>query len=487
MKNLLKVEKGDLVMELAQSKVKDSSKKQKMQMPHTLVIITVIIALVTIATYIIPGGAYDTVVNESGKTVVVNGTFKYIESQPQNIFKVLQAPIQGIVEGAEIIAFLFIVGGAFSVISKTQAIDFGILKIVEKFKGKEILVLPILMFMFSLGGATFGMSEESVAFIAILLPLVLALGYDSIVAMCVTYLACNLGFSSAMLNPFTVGIGQSIAEIPLYSGVEYRTITWFITTLVGCIFVMIYAMKIKKNPKLSPVFESDQIKREKLKNVQSENADFKTSHKIIVLTLFIGLAIIVYGVLKLGFWIPQIAGIFLAVGLISGIVGKLTPNEMATSFTNGAKDMIGAAILIGFARSIMIIAQNANIIDTILFNLSNAIGHLPSLIAAYIMFPIQMFINFFVNSGSGQAALTMPILAPLGDLVGISRQLTVLIYQLGDGFSNAMFPTSGVLIACLGIAGVPYGKWLKWIMPLQIILFICSLGFITVASLIGWA
>lgn len=474
-------------MELAQSKVKDSSKKQKMQMPHTLVIITVIIALVTIATYIIPGGAYDTVVNESGKTVVVNGTFKYIESQPQNIFKVLQAPIQGIVEGAEIIAFLFIVGGAFSVISKTQAIDFGILKIVEKFKGKEILVLPILMFMFSLGGATFGMSEESVAFIAILLPLVLALGYDSIVAMCVTYLACNLGFSSAMLNPFTVGIGQSIAEIPLYSGVEYRTITWFITTLVGCIFVMIYAMKIKKNPKLSPVFESDQIKREKLKNVQSENADFKTSHKIIVLTLFAGLAIIVYGVLKLGFWIPQIAGIFLAVGLISGIVGKLTPNEMATSFTNGAKDMIGAAILIGFARSIMIIAQNANIIDTILFNLSNAIGHLPSLIAAYIMFPIQMFINFFVNSGSGQAALTMPILAPLGDLVGISRQLTVLIYQLGDGFSNAMFPTSGVLIACLGIAGVPYGKWLKWIMPLQIILFICSLGFITVASLIGWA
>lgn len=487
MKNLLKFEEGDLVMELAQSKVKDSSKKQKMQMPHTLVIITVIIALVTIATYIIPGGAYDTVVNESGKTVVVNGTFKYIESQPQNIFKVLQAPIQGIVEGAEIIAFLFIVGGAFSVISKTQAIDFGILKIVEKFKGKEILVLPILMFMFSLGGATFGMSEESVAFIAILLPLVLALGYDSIVAMCVTYLACNLGFSSAMLNPFTVGIGQSIAEIPLYSGVEYRTITWFITTLVGCIFVMIYAMKIKKNPKLSPVFESDQIKREKLKNVQSENADFKTSHKIIVLTLFIGLAIIVYGVLKLGFWIPQIAGIFLAVGLISGIVGKLTPNEMATSFTNGAKDMIGAAILIGFARSIMIIAQNANIIDTILFNLSNAIGHLPSLIAAYIMFPIQMFINFFVNSGSGQAALTMPILAPLGDLVGISRQLTVLIYQLGDGFSNAMFPTSGVLIACLGIAGVPYGKWLKWIMPLQIILFICSLGFITVASLIGWA
>ena len=474
-------------MELAQIKLKEKSKKQKMQMPHTLVIIAVIIAIVAVATYIIPGGAYETTVNESGKTVVVNGTFKYIQSQPQNIFKVFQAPIQGIVEGAEIIAFLFIVGGAFSVISKTKAIDFGILRIVEIFKGKEILVLPILIFMFSLGGATFGMSEESVAFIAILLPLVLALGYDSIVAMCVTYLACNLGFSSAMLNPFTVGIGQSIAEVPLYSGVEYRTIIWFITTAVGCAFVMIYAMKIKKNPKLSPVFESDQIKHEKLKDIQSESEEFTTSHKIIVLSLFIGIGIIVYGVLKLEFWIPEIAGIFLAVGLISGIVGKIEPNEMASAFTEGAKDMIGAAILIGFARSIMIIAQNANIIDTILFNLSNAIGHLPSLIAAYIMLPIQMFINFFVNSGSGQAALTMPILAPLGDLVGISRQLTVLIYQLGDGFSNAMFPTSGVLIACLGIAGIPYGKWLKWIIPLQIILFICSLGFITVATLIGWA
>ena len=474
-------------MELTKAKNKVNVNKVQIQMPHTLVIIAVIIALVSIATYIIPGGAYETVVNESGKTVVVNGTFKYIKSQPQSIFEILQSPIEGMIEGAEIIAFLFIVGGAFNIISKTKAIDFGIFRIVSIFKGKEILVLPILIFMFSLGGATFGMSEEAVAFIAVLLPLVLALGYDSIVAIGVTYLACNLGFASAMLNPFTVGIGQSIAEIPLYSGVEYRTIVWFITTTIGCIFIMAYAMKIKKNPEFSPVFESDQIKRKKLKNIDSEITEFTLSHKIIILSLFIGIGLIVWGVLKLGFWIPQIAGVFLAIGLISGIAGNLTPNEIAKAFTDGAKDMIGAAILIGFARSIMIIANNANIIDTILFSLSKLISQLPSLVASYIMLPIQMIINFFVNSGSGQAALTMPILAPLGDLVGISRQLTVLIYQLGDGFSNAMFPTSGVLIACLGVAGVPYGKWLKWIIPLQIILFVCSLGFITIASLIGWS
>ena len=290
-----------------------------------------------------------------------------------------------------------------------------------------------------------------------------------------------------MLNPFTVGIAQSIAGIQLYSGVEFRTLVWFVSTLVGCGFVMFYAMKIKKNPELSPMFEHDQVKREKLKSTESEHTEFTLRHKIIIAALFTSIALVVYGVLKLEFWIPQIAAVFLGLGIISGLVGKLAQNEIAEAFTDGAKDMIGAAIMIGLAKSVMIIAQNANIIDTILFNLANVVGQLPSLIASYIMFVIQMFINFFVSSGSGQAALTMPILAPLGDLVGISRQLSVLIYQLGDGFSNAMFPTSGVLIACLGMAGVPYGKWLKWILPLQAILFMTAIVFITIASLIGWA
>ena len=473
-------------MELEKT-LNEENEKRKFEMPHTIVIIVAMIALVAIATYLIPGGAYETTVNESGRTVVVNGTFKYVESQPQNLFKVLQAPIQGLVDGAETIAFLFIVGGAFSIISKTRAIDLGILRIVNIFKGKEIFVLPILMFLFSLGGATFGMSEEAVAFITLLLPLILALGYDSIVAVAVTYLACVLGFSTAMLNPFTVGIAQSIAEIPIYSGMIYRTILWGVTTALGTAFVMLYAVKVKKKPEISPMYEIDQARREKLDYISSDDVEFTLSHKIIISSLFIGIAFIVWGVLKLGFWIPELGAIFLAIGLISGIVGKLSPNEIANAFIDGAKDMIGAAIMIGFARAIMIVAQNAYIIDTILYTLSNLIGQLPTLIAAYIMYPVQMFINFFVNSGSGQAALTMPILAPLGDLVGISRQLTVLIFQLGDGFSNAMFPTSGILIACLGVAGVPYGKWLKWVIPLQIMLFVCAIGFITVASLMGWA
>nr|WP_122640127.1 YfcC family protein [Romboutsia sp. Marseille-P6047] len=477
------------VLNLAQARTERENKRE-LKVPHTLVIITSIIILVSIATYIVPGGAYEKVVkvvNGSEKTIIVDGSFKYIESQPQGVFEVLQAPVEGIIGGAEIIAFLFVVGGAFNLITRTKAIDFGIVRVTNIFKGKEILVIPMLTFLFSLGGAVFGMSEEAVPFVAIIVPLALSLGYDSIVAVGITYLACELGFSSAMLNPFTVGIAQSIAEIPMFSGIEYRTIIWFITTCIGTVFLMMYASKIKKNPKLSLVYESDQIKRANLGNCGSENEDFRMSHKIILLLLALCIGIIVWGVLTQGFWIPQIAAVFLATGLMSGFIGKLGTDEMADAFIEGAKGMIGAAVMLVFARAIVIIAENANIIDTILYNLSQLIGNLPPMIAAYIMYPIQMFINFFVSSGSGQAALTMPILAPLGDLVGISRQLTVLIYQLGDGFSNTLFPTSGILIACLGLAGVPYGKWLKWVLPLQGILFILSLGFITIGSLMQWA
>lgn len=459
----------------------------KLKVPHTLVIITTIMLVVAISTYFIPGGAYEKVLNDNGKSIVLDGSFKYIESQPQGVFDILQAPVEGIIAGAEIIAFLLIVGGAFSLIARTKAIDFGIVRIVNRFKGKEILIIPILVLVFSLGGAVFGMAEEAVPFVAILSPLMLALGYDSIVTLAVTYFACTLGFSAAMLNPFTVGIAQSIADLPLFSGVKYRTMIWLITTTVGIIFIMIYAIKIKKNPKLSPVYESDEAKRKTLGKFSSENEEFNLSHKIVLLLLAVCIGVIVWGVLTQGFWIPEIAAVFLATGLLSGLVGKLKADEMAEAFIEGAKGMIGAAVMLGFARGIVIIAESSNIIDTILYNLATFIGGLPSLFAAYIMYPIQMFINFFVSSGSGQAALTIPILAPLGDLVGVSRQLTVLIFQLGDGFSNALFPTSSVLIACLGLAGVPYGKWLKWMLPIQGILFILSIIFITIATFMGWS
>lgn len=460
------------------------------KVPHTLVIIFSIIILMAIATYIVPGGSYDRViadVNGQSKTVVLNGSFHYVENEAQGLFSVMQAPISGLEQSAEIIAFLFIVGGAFSLITRTKAIDSAIAKVVSIFKGNELLIIPIIFTLFSLGGATFGMTEEAIPFITILTPLMLALGFDSILAVGISYLGCIVGFATAMLNPFTVGIAQSIAEITLFSGVVYRSILWVITTIVGIIFLMIYAKRIKKNPQLSPMYKLDEEKRKKLNKSENEEVKFTLSHKIIIASIGVCLAVIIWGVLRNGFWIPEIAAVFLITGIFAGIVGGLKADEMADAFVAGAKDMIGAAMVIGFARAIVIIAENSQIIDTILYGLSSFIGKLPSLLAACVMLPVQMFINFFVISGSGQAALTMPILAPLGDLLDISRQTTVLIFQLGDGFSNAIFPTSGVLMACLGMAGIPYSKWFKWILPLQIILFALAIIFITCAMMIGWA
>ena len=460
------------------------------KVPHTLVIIFSIIILMAIATYIVPGGSYDRViadVNGQSKTVVLNGSFHYVENEAQGLFSVMQAPISGLEQSAEIIAFLFIVGGAFSLITRTKAIDSAIARVVSIFKGNELLIIPIIFTLFSLGGATFGMTEEAIPFITILTPLMLALGFDSILAVGISYLGCIVGFATAMLNPFTVGIAQSIAEITLFSGVVYRSILWVITTIVGIIFLMIYARRIKKNPQLSPMYKLDEEKRKKLNKSENEEVKFTLSHKIIIASIGVCLAVIIWGVLKEGFWIPEIAAVFLITGVFAGIVGGLKADEMADAFVAGAKDMIGAAMVIGFARAIVIIAENSQIIDTILYGLSSFIGKLPSLLAACVMLPVQMFINFFVISGSGQAALTMPILAPLGDLLDISRQTTVLIFQLGDGFSNAIFPTSGVLMACLGMAGIPYSKWFKWILPLQIILFALGIIFITCAMMIGWA
>lgn len=443
--------------------------------------------LVAIATWLIPAGNYERVVNELGNTVVVNDSFSYVESTPQGLFKLLQAPINGIVGAAEIIAFLFIVSGSIAIITKTRAIDAGITNAVKSFKGKELLMIPVIMGLFSLGGAVFGMTEEAIPFIAMLIPLCLALGYDSIMAMALSYMGCIVGFATAMLNPFSVGIAQSIAQVPAGTGVGFRTLIWAITTLSATLYLMWYGRRIKKNPQLSPAYEIDQARRQDMETMESEQLPFTTRHKVILASILVCLAVIIVGVLKFGFVIPEISAVFLATGIVCGIIGRLSFDDMATAFIHGAKDMISAAVVVGFARAIVIIAQDGQIIDTILYNLSNVIGHLPSLVAGYVMFFVQMFINFFISSGSGQAALTMPIMAPLGELVGITPQTSILIFQFGDGFSNAIFPTSAVLMACLGVAGIPWSKWMKWIWPLQVIFGVLAIIFITIAILMGWS
>lgn len=475
------------MLSLKRAKTHEKEGTKEFKVPHTLVIISFILAIVAVATWVLPAGAYERIINDAGRSVVVDGSFSYVEQTPQGIFSLLQAPLEGMMGASEIIAFLFVVSGAIAIITKTRAIDAGMTNAVKSFKGKEMLMIPVITGLFSIGGAVFGMTEEAIPFITMLIPLCLALGYDSIMAMAISYMGCIVGFATAMINPFSVGVAQNIANVQAGSGVGYRTLVWAVTTIAATLFLMWYGRRIKRNPELSPVYEIDQARREQLKESENEHIEFTTRHKIILSLILFCLAGIVVGVLNFDFGIPEIAALFLATGIVSGFIGRLSLDDMANSFVSGAKDMIGAAVVVGFARGIVILAENGQIIDTILYQLSNFIGQLPSLVAGYVMFFVQMFINFFISSGSGQAALTMPIMAPLGELVGITPQTSILIFQFGDGFSNAIFPTSAVLMACLGVSGIPWSKWVKWVLPLQLIFGALAIIFITVAILMGWS
>jgi uncharacterized ion transporter superfamily protein YfcC len=464
-------------------------KLSKIKIPNTFTIIFLLLIITAVMTWIIPGGDYQTkIVN--GREEVINGTFHFVPSNPQGIADILKAPIQGFVDASLIIGLVLIVGGAFSVFQKTQAVDSAILGIAnayQKSRAVRIMLIPVFMTIFSLAGAIFGMSEEVIPFILIFVPLALTLGYDTITGVAIPFVAAGAGFAGAFLNPFTVGIAQNIAGLPLFSGMIYRFIVWLITTTVAISFVMFYAKKIKKNPEKSVTYKKDIEKKKNIDLSKVHKFDgLSVRHKVVLFVFLAGLAVLIFGVLNYGWFIEELAAVFLITGIAVGIAGKLSAGEITDSFIKGAKDLIGTALIIGLARGILILSRNGKIIDTILFEMSAPISSLNPVISSQAMFMVQTFINFFVPSGSGQAVLTMPIMSPLSDLVGVSRQTAVLAFQMGDGFSNMIIPTSAVTIGVLTLADVPWEKWAKWILPLEVIFLLLGLLLLIPPNLIGW-
>ena len=457
--------------------------------PNTIIIISSIIVFIAILTYLIPAGEFARI-EQNGKNLVVPGTFQRTTPNPQFVDNILMAPINGFIAAAEIIGFVLIVGGAFSVFQKTEAVDSAIKSIASAYKKSKLVrlfLIPIFMLIFSLGGAVFGMGEEVIPFILIFVPLALVLGYDTITGVAIPFVGAGAGFAGAFINPFTIGIAQGIAEIPLLSGIEYRLIVWFIITLTAILFVSRYANRIKNKPELSPTFELDKTKRKKLHlNNENEYHKIDKKHKQVLILFLLGLIVLVYGVLQYAWFIKEICALFIITGIVVGIVGRLSANNIANGFIEGAKDLIGTAIVIALARGILIIATDGKIIDTILFYLSSSIDGMHPIISSQAMFAVQSFLNFFVPSGSGQAALTMPIMAPLSDLVGVTRQTAVLAFQFGDGFTNMIIPTSAITMGILSLAEVPWEKWARWLLPLEIIFFILSLLLLIPPYLINW-
>lgn len=326
------------------------------------------------------------------------------------------------------------------------------------------------MTIFSLGGAIFGMCEETMPFVLIFVPLALSLGYDTIVGVCIPFVGAASGFAGAFFNPFTVGIAQGIAGLPLYSGIGYRLLIWAIGTAVAVGIVMRYARRVLENPKISPTYEEDLERRKNLELDLSrpERVEVLKSHKRVLFLFLLGIALLVFGILRYKWYINEIAGLFLALGILSGIAGRLGSGEIAKSFVDGAKDMINTALIIGCARAILVVATEGKILDTTLYFMAKAISGFHPILSSQLMFVCQCVINFFVHSGTAQAALTMPIMAPLGDLVGITRQTTVFAFQLAE-YINPVLPTSGVTMGVLGLARLGWEKWAKWLIPLLII------------------
>ncbi|MBC8359641.1 MAG: putative basic amino acid antiporter YfcC [Candidatus Aminicenantes bacterium] len=462
---------------------------KKIKLPHTLVLIYFMVILTVIATWVVPGGEYERV-EKDGRTMPVADSFKFIERQPQGIGALFISPIKGFIEAAYIIVFIFVVGGAFAVIQKTGAITAFIHNLALKFgesKALRALLIPITMIIFSLGGAIFGMCEETMPFVLIFVPLALSLGYDTIVGVSIPFVGAAAGFAGAFFNPFTVGIAQGIAGLPLYSGMGYRIIIWILGTAIAIIIVMRYASRVLKDPERSITYKED-LERKKSLELDIKHQDkikILRSHKRVLFLFLAGMALLVFGILRYKWYINEIAGLFLALGILSGIVGRLKSEVLAKSFVDGAKDMINAALIIGCARAILVVAMVGKILDTTLYYMAKAISNFHPIISSQMMFVCQCIINFFVHSGTAQAALTMPIMAPLGDLVGITRQTTVFAFQLAE-YINPILPTSGVTMGVLGLARLRWEKWARWLIPLVVIWVIFGFLSLIIPVLIRW-
>lgn len=456
---------------------------KKFKTPNVMVLLFIIIIIAAICTYIVPAGEYDRV-EKDGKEIVDPESYHMVKQNPVNPFGMLKAIHVGMVESANIAYFILIIGGVYGVLQETGAIFSGISSVARKLQGRGRFAIIALMVLFALGGSIFGMSDEIPVFIPITVSLALALGFDSITGAAIAIVGAGAGFTGAFMNPFTIGVAQGVADLPTFSGMELRMILWLVFTAITTIYVYRYAGKIKEDPELSSVYKED-------KNRKKE-ADFSkfdkitTSHKMVLLIVMGLFIILIYGVTQLDWYITELSALFLAMGLLSGLAAKMGINDIADAFVDGAKELIFPIILIGLSRGILVILTEGRVIDTILHGMAVSIQGLPPYLSAVGMYIFQCILNILVPSGSGQAVLTMPIMAPLGDLVGVTRQTSVLAYQIGDGLTNNWTPTSAALMASLGVAGIDWKKWTKWFTPLMIIWFIFGAVFVIIAQLIGY-
>jgi uncharacterized ion transporter superfamily protein YfcC len=430
----------------------------KIKMPNTYVLVAALIVLCAVATWFVPGGQYVTA--EDGSV-----TYESVDAVPQT-WQVFSAVYHGFVKQAGIIVFILVVGGAFWLLNATGAVSAGISRFITAVGRRDAWVLAALTVLFSLGGAVFGMSEETIPFVGIVVPLVVSMGYDALMGMLVVYVAANIGFSAAFLNPFTVGIAQEMAGLPLFSGMGYRFCCWALLTALTVGAVLLYAKRSKKTPA-----------RE---TATAETAAPPTRRQVwILIVLGLTVAALVWGVTRHQWYLPEITALFLAMGILCGLIAGFPAGRIVDELLAGARDILSAALVVGVASGIIVILQDGHIIDSILHAMQEGLDGTGPLASLGAMYGIQAVINFLIPSATAKAAITIPIMAPFSDMVGVARQAMVLAFQFGDGFTNMLTPTSGVLMASLAMARRPYGRWLRWIW--KAVLGLLAVGFVLLA------
>ena len=458
-------------------------------MPDIYVILFVFIGLAAIATHFLPAGLYDRVELPNGRIAIDPESFRYVEANPVGLVDFMLAIPKGLVDAAVVVFFTFIIGGMFMVIRRTGVIEIAVDKLTRRFSERAIMVLPILMIVFSVVATLIGTQELALVYVPVILPLMIALRFDSITAVAVALLATTAGFTSGVLNPVNTGLGQTIAGVPLWSGIGLRSALFICLVTVGVFYVLRYASKVRANPEAG-IMACDPKEAEKRKLYQHATDEgalgFSGRQRAAGLTGLAFFGVMIWGVLTQGWFMMEMAGLFVIMGITVGLVAGLTTQQICDGFNQGFRDVLVGAMIVGVARAVAVMLEQGQVMDTLVYGLGALVGGFPAMLSAVGMFLAQMGFNFVIPSGSGQALVTMPIMAPLSDLIGVTRQTSILAYQLGDGLSNILFPTSGYFMATLALAGVTWDRWVRFFFPLFCIWTAIGIAFMVFAQATQW-
>lgn len=463
---------------------KTLEKKRKLSLPHIYVLLFAIIVVCTILTWVLPAGEFDRVVNDAGRSVAVAGTFHTVEQSPVGLFAMFQAVYNGMCDAGSVTFFVFISYASINIIIRSGAFNGLVAGLLKIFKGKaRVAIIPIFMFIVGIASSTIGLFEEWFPFVPVFAGLATAMGFDPVVGVAIVALGAGMGYSGATINPFTVGIAQGIAEVAPMSGIGYRFFCHMVMLAVASIFVIRYALKIQADPTKSLVY--GETEHNSMNETDVQNAPFGLREKLVLLVLLAGIVTVVYGCKVYGWYFAELSAVFMVMGILSAIIMGWGPNKIGELYSAGFTDIAMACMMIGLARGILMVLQAGNIIDTVVYYFSLPLSAFPAWFCGVAMLIMQTLLNFLIPSGSGQAATSMPIMAPLADLLGISRDTAVLAFQFGDGLSNIVWPTAFPAVLA-GLAGIKVEKWWKFVIPVAAAVVLAQAALMILAVVTGF-